>query len=153
VHAAVGEGHTRQRLAALIGAGVRSRREAGEAYDHNDGRFRSFLRRTFMGRREELLYFAFFDGARRYLGDYFISGGDRAIDFRGRQLFSRAFAYDAAAVLMVHNHPSGSPLPSQVDLESTERLVHVGQALDIELLDHLIVGGGSIYSMKLARIL
>ena len=54
----------------------------------------------------------------------------------------------AAAVLVVHNHPSGDPEPSREDLEVTERLVRAGRLLGIPLLDHLVVAEGGYVSLR-----
>ena len=53
----------------------------------------------------------------------------------------------ASAIIVAHNHPSGSVAPSPADLRLTERLRRALELLDIELLDHLIVGQGGYLSM------
>lgn len=57
-----------------------------------------------------------------------------------REVFRPALEYAASAVVLVHNHPSGSIIPSDADHTVTEQLVAAGKTLGIELLDHLIVG-------------
>ena len=57
-----------------------------------------------------------------------------------REVFKGAIAVNAAALVIVHNHPSGDPAPSEADIEITRDLVSAGQVLKIELLDHLILG-------------
>jgi DNA repair protein RadC len=54
--------------------------------------------------------------------------------------------FNAAAVILAHNHPSGETTPSQADKALTQRLVQVLQLVDIRVPDHLIVGGRQIYS-------
>lgn len=61
-------------------------------------------------------------------------------------LFRKAIEGGAASVVLCHNHPSGSLLPSQADLEITRKLKAAGQSLDLPVLDHLIIGGKSYYS-------
>lgn len=56
-----------------------------------------------------------------------------------REVFRPALEYSAAAVILVHNHPSGNVTPSAADIEITEQLVAVGKILGIELIDHVIV--------------
>lgn len=56
-----------------------------------------------------------------------------------REVFKPAFNHSAVAVVVVHNHPSGSTKPSAADIEVTKRLVEVGKLIGIELLDHVIV--------------
>lgn len=65
-----------------------------------------------------------------------------------RELFKSAIKRNAAAVILVHNHPSGDPLPSAQDREITRRLVEAGQIIGIEVLDHVIIGDGNFTSMK-----
>ena len=63
-----------------------------------------------------------------------------------REVFNEAVRDSAAAVICVHNHPSGDPAPSRRDIEVTRRLVATGKMLGIHMLDHVIVGDGTYYS-------
>lgn len=63
-----------------------------------------------------------------------------------REVFAPAVRESAAAVLFVHNHPTGDPTPSQEDREITRRLREAGELLGIRVLDHVIIGDGSYYS-------
>jgi DNA repair protein RadC len=65
-----------------------------------------------------------------------------------RELFKEAISASAAAVLVAHNHPSGDPAPSDHDLQLTRRLVAAGAVLGIELVDHLILAGSRVVSLK-----
>lgn len=65
-----------------------------------------------------------------------------------REVFCRAVRRSAAAVVLVHNHPSGDPSPSKQDLETTQRLVQAAQILGIHVLDHIIIGDGIYTSLK-----
>ncbi|HRQ42125.1 MAG TPA: DNA repair protein RadC [Chloroflexota bacterium] len=64
------------------------------------------------------------------------------------EVFRPAVAAPAAAVIVAHNHPSGDPSPSPEDINVTRQLVKAGKLLDIELLDHLIIGNGIFVSLK-----
>lgn len=64
------------------------------------------------------------------------------------EVFRPAIRANAAAILIAHNHPSGSPDPSPEDVAITRAIVQAGQLLDVECLDHLIVGGGGFVSLK-----
>ena len=70
-----------------------------------------------------------------------------------RELFQRAILSNCASVILAHNHPSGEPTPSPEDLELTKKLAEAGKLLDIEVLDHLIVGDGKWVSLKERGIL
>ncbi|EKN3715770.1 DNA repair protein RadC [Yersinia enterocolitica] len=63
-----------------------------------------------------------------------------------REVVKRALYFNAAAVILAHNHPSGETTPSQADKALTQRLVQTLQLVDIRVPDHLIVGGRQIYS-------
>ena len=65
-----------------------------------------------------------------------------------REVFSEAIKNKAASVILVHNHPSGDPEPSEDDLEITKRLVEVGKIIGIEIIDHLIISQQSYFSFK-----
>lgn len=57
-----------------------------------------------------------------------------------RDVFRSAITANAAAVVLVHNHPSGDPAPSEADIKVTRDLIRAGQLLKIELLDHVVLG-------------
>ena len=67
-----------------------------------------------------------------------------------RETFKAAILSNAAAVIAIHNHPSGNIDPSHEDIMITERLVKAGQILGIPVMDHIIVGGetGTMLSMN-----
>jgi DNA repair protein RadC len=60
--------------------------------------------------------------------------------FHPREAFRPAVARQAHAVILVHNHPSGSTTPSEADRQVTRRMKEAGELLQIELLDHVILG-------------
>ena len=64
------------------------------------------------------------------------------------EVFRDAVRSCSAAVVVVHNHPSGDPTPSGEDLRITAELAEAGRLLDIELLDHLIIGRGRWSSLR-----
>ncbi len=57
-----------------------------------------------------------------------------------REVFRKAIAANAAAVVLAHNHPSGDPTPSEADIKVTRDLIRAGQLLKIDVLDHIIIG-------------
>jgi DNA repair protein RadC len=63
-----------------------------------------------------------------------------------REVFKSCLLSSAAALLLVHNHPSGDPTPSEEDREITARLKEASELLGIRLLDHVIIGTGRHYS-------
>ena len=65
-----------------------------------------------------------------------------------REIFNVSIKKSAAAIILVHNHPSGDPHPSQEDLKVTTRLVDAGKILGISVLDHIIIGEKKYFSFK-----
>lgn len=70
-----------------------------------------------------------------------------------REIFKEAIRHSAAAIIMVHNHPSGDPAPSSEDIDITKRLAEAGSLMDIAVLDHIIIGDGKYVSLKEKGIL
>jgi DNA repair protein RadC len=67
---------------------------------------------------------------------------------RTGELLRNAVRHNAAAIILVHNHPSGDPSPSPQDVRLTEQVVQAGKLMDIDVLDHIIIGGQRYVSLK-----
>ncbi|PLW80257.1 hypothetical protein C0585_03840 [Candidatus Woesearchaeota archaeon] len=65
-----------------------------------------------------------------------------------REIFKNSIKESANSIILVHNHPSGDPNPSEEDLEITKRLIEAGEMLDIKVLDHVIIGKEDYWSWK-----
>ncbi len=72
--------------------------------------------------------------------------------FRVGEVFREAIRVNCASIIVVHNHPSGDPTPSAEDVKLTESLVAAGQLLDIEVLDHLVLGHQRFISLRERRL-
>ncbi len=68
-------------------------------------------------------------------------------------MFRAAIAEAAAAIIVVHNHPSGNPTPSPDDRAVTRQLVEAGRLLDVPVYDHVIVAGDHYFSFAEAGLL
>jgi DNA repair protein RadC len=64
------------------------------------------------------------------------------------EVFKEAIRSNAAAVIVVHNHPSGDPSPSPEDVAITRAIREAGELLDVKVLDHLVIGHGRFVSLK-----
>ena len=85
----------------------------------------------------------------RLLGEEVISKGTVNMSaVSAREVFLTALRYGAVSVILLHNHPSGSPEPSRADLMATQRIEQAGSLIGIKLLDHIIIGDGTYVSMK-----
>lgn len=99
--------------------------------------------------KQEQLLCAFFDAKNNFLGDVVVSKG--AVNYAyvsPRDIFRYAFDYEAVMFILLHNHPSGDPTPSEDDLHITRRIEKGAQILQLELVDHIIVGDNRYYSFK-----
>jgi DNA repair protein RadC len=99
--------------------------------------------------KRECFWVLFLDSRNRLVGRRSVSTGslDTTVA-HPREVFDPAIRASAAAVVVVHNHPSGDPTPSDDDLRLTRRLAEAGRVLGIRLLDHVIVTGEKYYSFR-----
>jgi len=74
-------------------------------------------------------------------------GGLDATVVQPREVFREAAASAAAAIVLFHNHPSGDPTPSPDDLVLTSRMVHAGDVMGIDVIDHIVLADQSYYSL------
>jgi DNA repair protein RadC len=79
-------------------------------------------------------------------------GSVSAAMVRSSELLREAVRQNCPAVIVVHNHPSGDPTPSPDDIAMTRKLVEAGKLLDIDVLDHIVIGEGRFVSMKERRL-
>lgn len=115
-----------------------------------------YLRRSLIVQRgeDEKFHAIFLDRRNAYLGDAgFGTGCGPALSLRMRELFFRALELGTAGIVVAHNHPSGICRPSETDIAATRRLHAVGAALDIELLDHLVITRDAVFSMRAGGLL
>ena len=97
--------------------------------------------------RRELFKIILLDAKHAVIREDTVSEGSLTLSIvHPREVFSLAIREAAAAVIFLHNHPSGDPQPSHEDRELTERLVAAGELLGIQVLDHLIIGDGRYVS-------
>ena len=80
-------------------------------------------------------------------------GGNNISIISGRELLKEALICGSNRVMVVHNHPSGNPEPSIEDIEATERLYSMAKELDIDVVDHLIIGRSRFYSFASNKII
>jgi DNA repair protein RadC len=98
---------------------------------------------------QEELHVMLLDTRNRLLDiDKVYRGSVNTSQVRVGELFKSAVRRNAAAILVVHNHPSGDPTPSPDDVALTRNIVQAGKLLDVEVLDHLVIGRGRFVSLK-----
>jgi DNA repair protein RadC len=98
--------------------------------------------------KKEVFLTLMLDSKNRVLRELQISEGSlNASIVHPREVFQPVIRESAAAVLFVHNHPSGDPEPSREDLELTNRLSDAGALMGVRVLDHIIIGSGRYISL------
>jgi len=127
-------------------------RERREGYGHRQ-QFRSsrdiyemFRERFLRADREEFVVLLL-DVKNKLLGFHVVSIGSLTSSLvHPREVFKIAILGNAAALILLHNHPSGDPIPSNEDLQITTRLCQIGEVLGIRVLDHVVIGDGRYVS-------
>src|ERR1043166_7096027 len=101
----------------------------------------SLLREQNRGAEVEVFQIVLLNTRRRLIRVQQISHGTLdTLLVHPREVFKSAIAANAAAMILVHNHPSGDPAPSEADIKVTRDLIRAGQLLKIEVLDHVVLG-------------
>lgn len=97
--------------------------------------------------RHEIFKVVLLDAKHTVIRDFTISQGSLTVSIvHPREVFNMAVRESAAAIIFVHNHPSGDPQPSEEDLALTQRLIAAGEILGIRVLDHVVIGDGKYIS-------
>lgn len=103
---------------------------------------------------EEHVYMIALNTSCKILGMFLMSKGTICTSLVSpREIFLRAALIGAVQIVLVHNHPSGNPVPSECDMELTKRLKDCGELLNICLADHIIIGQNSYLSFREAKLL
>ncbi len=98
---------------------------------------------------QERFVVVFLDGRHRVLGEETVSQGTLTASLvHPREVFRPALRASAAALILVHNHPSGDPTPSAEDRAVTERLTRAGEILGVRVLDHVVVAERGYVSLR-----
>jgi len=142
-------------LKAAIELGQRLRLETPEERPtiHSPNDAAELVRYEMEGLVQENLWVLTVDTRNRLMAvDRIYQGSLNASMVRVGELFKGAIQRSAASVILAHNHPSGDPSPSAEDATLTRAVVAAGKLLDIEVLDHLVIGRGAFVSMKERRL-
>lgn len=108
-----------------------------------------YIKDTISLKDREYFYTILLNNKNEVISKELISIGDLSSSIvNPREVFKPAIKKSAKSMILAHNHPSGNPSPSKADLLITHRLIDAGEILDINVLDHLIIGHGSYVSLK-----
>lgn len=103
-------------------------------------------------RREEILLGLFADDEGGFIAENVLGIGDgQGVEVSARGVLQRTVSFGAGQLLLAHNHPSSSCIPSCRDLRETRKIKKMASTLGIRLLDHLVIGGRRIYSICQGR--
>lgn len=148
--AGVGKGKAARILAALeLGKRIAARPEGRPVNVNSPDDIAGLFMEELRGLKKETFRALFLNAKGDIISAETISVGELTSTLvHPREVFHAAVKKSAAAVVFIHNHPSGDPSPSREDIETTRRLTDCGRLLGIRVLDHLIIGDGRYVSMQ-----
>ena len=103
--------------------------------------------------RHEMAMVMTLDQERRFLACHALGTGVNNVSFRFDDLMEMVSRDGAAAVYLAHNHPSGVAVPSQQDVNTTQRIYAALRAVNVELLDHLVIAEEDYTSMDVSNLI
>jgi DNA repair protein RadC len=126
----------------------REKWETGRALRSSEDVFRHFSEQ-FEKEKREIFYVVLLTNKNKKIREVKISEGSLTASLvHPREVYNPVIRESAAAVIFVHNHPSGDPAPSPEDIEITRRLKQVGEVMGVRVLDHVVIGHGRYYSFS-----
>jgi DNA repair protein RadC len=122
--------------------------QAGQALRSSEDVFRHF-RESLEKEKREMFYVVLLNNKNRKIRDVKISEGSLTASLvHPREVYNPVIRDSAAAVIFVHNHPSGDPAPSQEDIDITRRLKEIGDVMGVRVLDHVVIGYDRYFSFS-----
>ena len=116
----------------------------GKRYLHGSSEVRDYLTHTMRGLKKEVFTVIYLDSSHAILGSEIVAEGTINVNtVYPRELIQQALTKNAAAMIVAHNHPSGSLSPSAQDMQLTRTIALLGSMMQIQLLDHILIGNGS----------
>ena len=126
----------------------------GRDYLRSSRTVKDYLTHNLRERNREVFMVIFLDGQNQVIRmEELFTGSLTTSAIYPREVVQKVLEYDAACVILVHNHPSGSLKPSGSDRAVTRKLQDALKTIDVEVLDHLIVGGNGFFSFADHRLL
>lgn len=137
-------------LLATIELGKRINREVDSIKNiklNNSEVVYKFYKDKLGDKKQEHFYAVYLDNQKKIIGDKLLFIGTINYSLvHPREVFKEAYLLGASAIICIHNHPSGNPLPSKQDFDITNSLIEVGKILGIKVVDHIIICKNNYYS-------
>jgi len=116
-------------------------RESKDAYNYLKDKIANLKKEQFRG--------LYLNSRNKLIHDEVISLGTLTTNLvHPREVFQPAVQYSAVAIILAHNHPSGDPEPSEDDIKITQQIIEASKIINIEILDHIIIGKNKYLSLK-----
>ena len=137
------------KLAQAIAIRYLRDRAIGKDYLRSSGEVIDFLKVNLRDRSKEVFMVLFLNGRNQIIAmEELFEGTLTASAVYPREVVERTLKNKAAALVFVHNHPSGNPQPSKEDIEITKKLKDAAKSIDVVIHDHIIIAGDNIYSFS-----
>jgi DNA repair protein RadC len=126
---------------------------AGERFSNSRELYQRYRARFFSANKEHF-FSLHLNSKNQLIREVLVSIGSLSTSVvHPREVFAPAVRDSSAALIFLHNHPSGDPAPSREDRDCTQRLIHAGRILGIRVLDHIVMGYDDYYSFADAGLL
>ena len=125
------------------------KKDEEEIYIHDSKDAYNYLKDKIANLKKEQFRGLYLNSRNKLIHDEVISLGTLTTNLvHPREVFQPAIQYSAAAIILAHNHPSGYPEPSEDDIKITQQLIEASKIINIEILDHIIIGKNKYFSLK-----
>ena len=123
------------------------RKESNNIVINNNRIVYDLLKYDFINSYQETFVVLFLDTKNKLIKkEELFKGTISSSTIHPREIFKLAVKHSAYSIIVVHNHPSGNSMPSQADIELTDKLMESGKLLGIPIIDHIIIGYNNFYS-------
>ena len=144
----IGEVKAIELLAALeLGKRVYYTEQKEKVFLNSSKKIYEYFKNIFIEEYQECFYALYLDTKSKLISyKLLFKGTINSSCVHPREVFKNAFLESAYSIIVIHNHPSGDPAPSNEDIKVTETLMQIGKIMAIPVVDHIIIGNNQYYS-------
>lgn len=136
-----------------VGCALRSEMQSGPVITGSEA-LMQYLKYRMAHLRYEQVRALYLDAVNRVVGDNVVAKGSvSSCSIHSREIIRRAFELQAVGIILVHNHPSGVPMPSNGDIAATNKLLQACKAVELSLLDHIVISKQGWTSFKMEGLI